>query len=150
MSELFAKPIVKNKFWIVEKDGNKIGTLQSIDEQEGIVFVHDDIRERFPSVTTLTKKHNIVFVNENKTIGKETYDVHGFPSCFKPHNIVFDVKRKLPLFTKNAKSKSFYCAGHYLIKYGDIWVKEFCPKSITLNRYEYKGPFKSEHELDQQ
>ena len=30
-----AKPIVKNKFWIVERDGEKLATIQAIDEDGG-------------------------------------------------------------------------------------------------------------------
>lgn len=149
MSDLLAKPVVKNKFWIVERNGIKVGTLQTIDEQDGhVVYVHDDVREKYPSISVLSKSCNITFSKHVDKIKREEYDVYGYPSCFKPHNQIFDVKRKLPLFTKNNKSKSFYCAGHYLIKYNDFWTKEFCPKSITLNRYEFKGPFKTEEESD--
>ena len=29
------------------------------------------------------------------------------------------------------------------------WVKSFCPKLITLQRYAYKGPFKTDLEMKQ-
>ena len=60
---------------------------------------------------------------------------------------MFDIRRKLPLFTKSSDSKSLYCAGYYVIKFDKGWVKSFCPKLITLQRYEYKGPFKTESEM---
>jgi hypothetical protein len=60
---------------------------------------------------------------------------------------MYDVKRKLPLFTKSSKSKSLYCAGYYTIKFEKGWVKSFCPKLITIERYEYRGPFKTELEM---
>jgi hypothetical protein len=60
---------------------------------------------------------------------------------------MYDVKRKLPLFTKSDKSKSMYCAGYYIIRFDKGWVKSFCPKLITLERYEYKGPFTSDIEM---
>jgi hypothetical protein len=62
---------------------------------------------------------------------------------------MFDVKQKLALFTKSPKSKSLYCAGYYIIKFDKGWVKSFCPKLITVERYETKGPFKSELEMRQ-
>jgi hypothetical protein len=62
---------------------------------------------------------------------------------------MLDVQRKLPLFTKSAKSKSLYCAGYYIIKFDKGWVKSFCPKLITVERYETKGPFKSDLEMRQ-
>ena len=32
MTELIAKPVVKNKIWIVESQGNKIGNIMTVDE----------------------------------------------------------------------------------------------------------------------
>jgi len=51
------------------------------------------------------------------------------------------------LFTKSPKSKSLYCAGYFIIRFEKGWVKSFCPKLITLERYEYKGPFKTNLEM---
>ena len=60
---------------------------------------------------------------------------------------MYDVQRKLPLFTKSNASKSLYCAGHYVIKFNKGWVKSFCPKAITIERNPFKGPFKSKIEM---
>lgn len=142
-----ATPVVKNKFWIVESGGIKIGTVQTVDEPGGsVVYVHDNMRERFPSIKLLTKTHNIKFGRIVEKVKRDTYDVYGYPSCFKPYNTLYDVKRKIPMFTKNSKSKSFYCAGHYLVKFSGAWIYTSCPKSITLSRYEFVGPFKTEDE----
>ena len=61
--------------------------------------------------------------------------------------IFYDVKNRLPLFTKSFKSKSLYCAGYYIIKFDKGWVKSFCPKLVTLETYDYKGPFKQKLEM---
>jgi len=74
-------------------------------------------------------------------------EVHGFPTSTVPFNSMYDVKRKLPLFTKSLKSKSLYCAGYYVIRFDKGWVKSFCPKLITVERYENRGPFKTELEM---
>lgn len=143
--ELQAKPVVKNKYWIVESGGTKIGTVQTVDELDGgVVYVHGNKRERYPSIKLLAKEYNIKFGKTIEKVTQEEYDVYGYPSCFKPHNTVFDVRRKLPMFTKSEKSKSFYCAGVYLIKFSGTWVRTSCPKSITLSRYEYLGPYKTD------
>ena len=142
--DLLAKPVIKNKYWIVEQGSVKIGTIQTVDELNGgVVYVHGNVREKFNNLKTLTKAYNIKFGKQTEKSKTETYDVYGYPSCFKPHNEVYDVKRKVPLFTKSAKSKSFYCAGHYLVKFSGTWIPESCPKSITLSRYQYMGPFKT-------
>ena len=60
---------------------------------------------------------------------------------------MFDLKRKFALFTKSKKSKSLYCAGYYCIQFEKGWVKSFCPKLVTLEKYVYKGPFKTELEM---
>jgi hypothetical protein len=54
------------------------------------------------------------------------------------------------LFTKSNASKSVYCAGYYAIKFDKGWVKSFCPKLITIQRYENRGPFRTELELKQE
>lgn len=148
MNEVIAKPVVKNKFWIVESGGEKIATIQAI-EEGGFVYVHDDQREMFPSIKMLTKKYNIEFVKAErpKKQKQDIYDVYGFPTPNQPNNEVLDVQRYLPIYTKGAKSKSFFCAGYYIIKFSNNWVRAYCPKLITLNRYEYQGPFKTQERM---
>jgi hypothetical protein len=144
MSEVIAKPVVKNKFWIVEEDGNKIATIQAVDEG-GFAYVHNEQREIFPTIKLLSNRYNIEFVKAEKPVKEklEVYDVYGFPTPNRPHNEVLDVQRYLPIYTKTSKSKSFFCAGYYIVRYSSTWVRAYCPKMITLNRYEYQGPFKS-------
>ena len=60
---------------------------------------------------------------------------------------MFDVQQKVALFTKSEKSKSLYCAGYFIIKFDKGWVKSFCPKLITVERYETKGPFRTDMEM---
>ena len=67
-------------------------------------------------------------------------------SC-APYNVLYDVKKSLPLFTKSIKSKSLYCAGYYIIHFDKGWVKSFCPKLITLEKYDFCGPFKNKIEM---
>jgi hypothetical protein len=76
-------------------------------------------------------------------------EVYGYPTSAQPFNPLLDVQRKLPLFTKSEKSKSLYCAGYYIIHFEKGWVKSFCPKLITVERYEYQGPFKTTVEMKQ-
>jgi hypothetical protein len=148
MSDIIAKPVVKNKFWIVEEGGEKIATIQAI-EEGGFAYVHDEQRELFPSIKMISKKYNIEFVKAEKPKKEklDVYDVYGFPTNTQPNNEVLDVQRYLPIYTKGAKSKSFFCAGYYIIKFSSTWVRAYCPKLITLNRYEYQGPFKTQERM---
>jgi hypothetical protein len=148
MNELVAKPVVKNKFWIVEQSGSKVATIQAIDESGGYAYVHDDQREVFPTIKLISKKYNIHFARAEKPRTNNDADVYGFPIKGAAYNQLLDVQRYLPLYTKQLKSKSFYCAGYYLIRLGQNWHQELCPKLITLNRYEYYGPFKTVEALE--
>jgi Ethanolamine utilization protein EutJ (predicted chaperonin) len=147
--ELIAKTVVKNKMWIVEAyTGTKVGNIMAV-EEGGFVYVHDDQREQFASIKLLSKKYNIVFAKAEKTKREkqDVYEVYGFPTNSQPQNEVLDVQRYLPIYTKGAKSKSFFCAGYYIIKFSSTWVRAYCPKLITLNRYEYEGPFKTQDRM---
>lgn len=150
MTEIIARPVVKNKFWIVESQGCKIATIQTVNEAGGgVVYVHDNCREHFPSIKLLSKQYNIVFAKAEKpapTSGK-THEVYGFPTTTTPHNQVLDVQRYLPIYTKANNSKSFFCAGYYIIRFSTTWTRAYCPKLITLNRYEYQGPFKTQERM---
>lgn len=144
MTELKATPVVKNKFWIVEKDGQKIATIQNT--EDGVVWVDATHREKYATVKMLQNRHNIEFVKATKTKAAVNNDINGFPTVGKPHNPLYDVSRRLPIYTKNSKSKSFYCAGYYLIKLNNNWTKAYNPKLITLQRYEFQGPWRTAEE----
>lgn len=151
MTEIHAKPIIDNKFWIVEKDGEKFATLRK-DEENRFVMSNALGIKIFKNKENLTKefgKEFFVAKIVKEADGSDPCEVHGFPSSTSPHNSMFDIKRRLPLFTKSSDSKSLYCAGYYVIKFDKGWVKSFCPKLITLQRYKYQGPFKTEIEMKQ-
>lgn len=136
-----AKPIIKDKFWIVEQNGNRIGTISVDDER--FLFTGKDGIKYFDNKKQLERKlGKTVFEREEGTEAKVDNTVHGYPVSSTPYNAMFNVKQGLPLFTKSQKSSSLYCAGYYIIRFDKGWVKSFCPKMITLDRYQFKGPFK--------
>ena len=151
MTEVYAKPIIDGKFWIVEQDGSKFATLRK-DEENRFVLSNETGITIFNNKDSLTKQFGKSFFVAKivkESVGAEPNEVHGYSTSSSPHNAMFDIKRKLPLFTKSEDSKSLYCAGYYVIKFDKGWVKSHCPKLITLQRYEYKGPFKTEFEMKQ-
>ena len=152
MTELRATPVVKNKFWIVKQDGEKVGNIQAV-EEGGFVYVHNNQREQYPTIKLLKKQYNITFdktVPKLKPSEKETDQVYGWPTNVKPFNNLYDVTRKLPIFTKTTKSKSYFCAGYYIVKFNDSWTKAFCPKLITLQRYSFCGPYHTKEQMQEQ
>ena len=145
---LLAKPIIKNKCWIVEQDGNKVASILS--NSDGVTLIHKGRRERFNSLKNLSDRYNIIVDKSKPTKQiKESHDVYGYPCDHNAQNILWDVPKRLPVFTKGNKSKSFFCAGYYIVKFNNGWVKSYCPKLITLNRYPYQGPFKSQEEMQE-
>jgi len=149
---LKAKPVLKDKFWIVEHNGEKVGTMSYNDEQR---YMFSSAAETcfFDNTRQMKKRFGVDIewgdaVSKIKSIDTDN-EVHGFPTSVCPHNSMYDVKHKLPLFTKSVKSKSLYCAGYYIIHFDKGWVKSFCPKLITIERYEFKGPFKTDLEMKQ-
>jgi hypothetical protein len=144
-----AKPILKNRFWLIENEGIRIGTLSWNEEKymfsnprETVFFdTKKQINKKFGSDIEWTKLLNNT---------KQENSVNGYPTSVSPFNSMYDVKKKLPLFTKSKKSKSVYCAGYFIIKFDKGWVRSFCPKLITVERYPSQGPFKTEIEMRQE
>ena len=152
MTDIYAKPIVDGKFWIVEENGSKIATLHK-KENNKFILSSTNGEVMFNKKQDLTKQFGEGFfltstkVKVTTSTEEDTFECHSYPTMAKPFNAMYDVRRKLPLFTKSAQSKSLYCAGYYIIKFNKGWVKSFCPKAITVERYPYKGPFKSKLEM---
>lgn len=145
-----AKPLVPNKFWIVQDNGKKIGTLQK--DTNCYYFVTKMEKIRFDTKEDIYSTFGNDFFEEivkAKTKNQKVLEVYEYPTSTTPYNPLYDVKNALPLYSKSRKSKSLYCAGYYCIKFAKGWVKSFCPKLITLQRYGYKGPFKTEFEMKQ-
>ena len=150
-----AKTLVKDKFWIVEQNGQKLGTLQK-QENNGWVFPSKkDSRQVFHTPESLFTKFGVDIFAESSTpriedeVQTDNFEVHGYPCSQHPYNPMFDVQKQLPVYTKTPKSKSQFCAGYYIICFEKGWRKAYCPKMITLSRYKYKGPMKTKLEMQQ-
>ena len=137
------KQLLPDRFWIIEHNGSRIGTIQRHDQNQFIVTGTDS------SVTSLTldevedKFHifeSTEIIEQTNTIEK---DVYGYPTKHIPYNAVFDVKHKLPLYSKSPNSDNMYAAGYYCVKFPKGWVKGFCPKLSTIAENEFQGPFKN-------
>lgn len=143
-----AKPILKDKFWIIEDEDQRVGTLSW--DEDRYVFSNAIETQFFKNKRQIKAKFGFFEWGEDGQDSEVKKEVHGYPTAVAPYNSVYDVKRKLPLFTKSAKSKSLYCAGYFIIHFDKGWVKSFCPKLITVERYEFKGPFKTEFQMKEE
>ncbi len=145
-----AKVLIPNKEWVVTEDHKKIGAITK--DKKGYHFIKKGKTVEFKNLNDLKAQLGIALFeegikNNTQESDSKNYVIYDFPCSSKPYEPVYSVKEKLPLYAKSAKSKSRYCAGYYIIQFRKGWVKSFCPKLITLQRYPYYGPFKTEVEM---
>ena len=140
---LKAKSIIDNRFWVLENDaGERIGTIAQ--KNNKVSYRVGDINEDFPDFAEMAKQKNVSITRKTTARKKPVVidkDVYGYPTNHVPHNVIWNVQLKLPLYTKTAKSSSYHCAGYYIIKFDRTWCKSYTPKLNTLQRYPFKGPF---------
>ncbi len=141
---IIAKPIVPNQFWILRHNDQKIGNIQAADD--GFMVCINNHVEKFKTITTIKKRANINFEpwRARRVTAVTEKTVHGYPTTRRPYNAIYDVKHKVPLWTKEPRSKSWYAAGWYRVKTGKNWEVVQCPKLILLERYPYAGPFNTQ------
>lgn len=145
-----AIPILPEKFWILEDNGKKCGTLRKESDHEFILSDNQKLKV-FHSKESLMKTFGSKFFTDKELppLNAEENLAYEYPTSCTPFHTMYDVKRKLPIFTKSKKSKSYFCAGYYGIQFNVRWLPSFCPKLITLGKYPYIGPYKTDFELKQ-
>ena len=149
MNKLNATSIIDNKFWVIENEkGERIGTVAKKFDQ--IHYTVDDKTEVFPSIQEMITRKGISVSRKMRKVNHTVNEVYGFPTDEAPYNELWNVQNKLPMFTKNEKSSSYFCAGYYLVKIDKDWEPVLSPKLITIQRYEFRGPFKTKNEQEAQ
>jgi hypothetical protein len=145
---LKAKPIIKNQYWVVTNGKTKVGNV--IAEGSGFEVRLGNEVEHYTTTKAIEKTKQIQF--EKVTKLETTPEVPSFAVYPTKGNRIFnsilDIRRKLHLFTTSAKSKCYYVAGWFALKQNEEYVAIFCPKYIFVQRYDYKGPFKTESEAN--
>lgn len=137
-----------DKFWILEDlNGAKKGTLRVTPDGKLNASV-EGAEAVYPDWPSCIQQLNLVDLIEKAPAAAEPLnEVQGFPTNCTPFNSIWDVKKKLPLFTKTEKSQSQHAAGYYVIRFEHGWVSSFCPKLTTLAANEWQGPFKTKLEM---
>jgi hypothetical protein len=137
-----AKPVVANQYWILKQDDQKIGNVQAVDG--GFAVTIRNQVSKFKTIRMLRRQANIEFADPEPTTPPARDRVHGYPTGCRAYNGMWNVQLRLPLFTKTAKSKSWFAAGWYCVKQHRSWKVVHNPKLIVLERYPYQGPFYSQ------
>lgn len=144
---LIAKPIIKNKLWIVLDGANKIGNVTA--DEFGYTLQLGQSQAHFTSTENIESLSKIKFERPT-AVDSELNSVYTiWPNTGKTYNNVMDIKRKIHIYTKTPKSKCYYASGWFKVKYNNEWETIFCPKYIMVTRYPYHGPFMTKQEADQ-
>ena len=139
------KQLLPDRFWIIEHNGSRIGTIQRHDNNQFIItgtdssiasLTLDEVEDKF----NLFESTEVIEQSDIETAEKIVYE---YPTKHVPYNAVFDVKHQLPLYSKSPNSDNMYAAGYYCVKFPKGWVKGFCPKLATIQGNEFRGPFKT-------
>lgn len=146
MDNLIAKPIIKDQYWVVTNGEEKIGNV--VAEGSGFNLKINGVSKHYENTTELKRKTRIQFQTLKTDRTKRDLPFAKFPTVGKVHNSMLDIKRKLHLFTKTAKSKCYYAAGWFAINQNGEFEKVLCPKYIFVQRYPYYGPYKTETEAE--
>jgi len=140
---LIAKPVIDKQFWILQDGHQKVGNIEACAGGYQ-VKIHNQIAQ-FKTIRMAAQRINIIFESNPNTKSREQSKmVHGYPVISRANNPMWDVKMKLPIYTKTAKSKSWFAAGWYCVRKGRAWTVSQDPKLIVLQRYQYQGPFHTE------
>jgi hypothetical protein len=146
MTELIAKTIIKDQYWVITDGEKKVGNVQA--NSAGYEVILNGNTLQFNNTKDIQMKAHITFqpLKSNKTRAQIPYPE--YPTTAKTYNNIFDVKRKLHLFTKTTNSKCYHAAGWFVINQNGQNEVIFCPKYIFIQRYDYHGPFKTENEAN--
>ena len=73
--------------------------------------------------------------------------INGYPTgVSEPEAVDHDT---LPAFTKTKTAKQVFVAGYYIVKFeGMGWQWAFAPRLSTVDKYQHRGPFLTEWEMN--
>lgn len=139
-----ATPVITDEFWILKDQDKKVGELVAEADGTYSLRINGRLQPLGDSLEKFKKDGELEFdeIDARVVPTHSSSSVYGFPADGAVHNPVYDVKRRIAMFTKSSDSRSWHAAGYFKIKQHRDWELFFCPKLILLNRYEYFGPVK--------
>lgn len=145
------KPITETSWLVIgDTEETKIGLLTEI-RNEYVLMVKGEKRKFLNRKEVNKYFSEDVFQNvveeTTETEVKKDYFINGYPVDFDNPNEVVLKGNTLPLFSKKSTSDVYYSAGYYCLHFPKNWVPAYCPKFSTLQKYEYRGPFKTDLEM---
>lgn len=155
---MYTVEIVKDRFWIVEDAGIKLGLIRKTETSDFEVIMQDALDVETLPFDALTSKYGSKILEskqvkkiESVEYGKDLDEVNGVPTKHRAFNkqSVTIAEKDIPTYTKTEKSQVVYAAGYYGLKFPEAgWKNVYCVKAETLNNYEFIGPFNSKTQLE--
>lgn len=137
---LIAKPVVENSYWVVTDGQNKVGNV--IASNNGFNVILGNNIQYCANTADIMRNYSIEFErSKKKSLQSSVPWKISATSKSKTYNNMFDVRRKLHLYTKSAISKCYYVSGYFAIDVYGEWNVFECPKYIFVQRYNYSGPY---------
>lgn len=140
--------MIDKQFWILQEGNEKVGNIEAC--AGGFQVKINNQTQTYKTIRMAAQRANIHFEHGPKSSKCDSNQVHGFPAVARVYNPVWDVQRGLPLYTKTKKSKSWFAAGWFAVRRGKSWKILQDPKFITLERYQFHGPFQSQQDAANQ
>lgn len=138
---LKANEVIAGKYWIVNSgDGRKVGTLRAVD----VGYEFFDSRTNSTSTFDSMDEFKVL---ERGEVKEDNALIQGYPTGVSdPVAVDHD---RLPAFTKTKTAKQVFVAGYYIVKFeGMGWQWAFAPRLATVDKYDYRGPFLTEWEMN--
>lgn len=146
-----AKAVIDKKFWILQdQQQRKIGNIEQAGNQYRVKL--ENHYTYYKNIASIKTAHpDLVFDRPVKPAKKprSTTTCYDIDAGCRVYNPIYDVSRGLPIFTKTAKSRSYYAAGWYAVRQGAEFEVMRNPKVILIQRYEYLGPYHDQTSAEQ-
>ena len=145
---LIALPVVDKQYWILKENDRKVGNVEACAGGYQVKINNQVVQ--YKTIRMVEQRVNIHFEpapKKSKPVVPANL-VYGYPVAGRMYNPMWDIPQKLPIYTKTAKSKSWFAAGWYQVKKGRSWQVVQGPKLIMLQRYPYHGPFHTQEEAE--
>ena len=144
-----AKPVIQDQYWILRDQDGKVGNIQA--DTTGYSVCINNTQTHVESLDHIRNQFGVDFEMIVARSNDSTTDntVYGYPTTNTPFNVMWDVRRQIPIWTREKNSRSLMAAGWFRVRQGTTWRLIMCPKVIILDRYQYQGPFRTRHEAMQ-
>jgi hypothetical protein len=138
-----AQQVIKDKFWIVNNEYGKVGTLRKRDDEKFDFF--DQTTEESQILDSID---DLFVIEESSNSEKELVLVKGLPTGFT--SAVEVEGYDFPVFKKSTTSTTLHAAGYWIIEFTGSagWQWAVAPKLSTLDKYNSRGPFLTEWEAN--